>query len=154
MSEKTLSVSAIQDGTVIDHITQGSALILIRLLKLTAEENRVTVGLNLSSRSMGHKDIIKITDRYLTEKEAGDVAVFAPLATLSLIRNYKVEKKMKAKLPDVVKDILVCPNPCCITRVEPVETLFFVEEFKQKIFLRCDFCEKFFERSEIREYKT
>lgn len=154
MSEKTVLVSAIENGTVIDHIAQGSALILIRLLKLSAQKNRVTVGLNLSSKSMGHKDLIKITNRYLTEKEAHDIAVFAPEATICLIRNYKVEKKMKAALPEQVKNILVCPNPCCITRFEPTETLFFVEEFKQKIFLRCSFCEKLFERSEIREYKA
>jgi len=139
---------------VIDHIAQGSALILIRLLKLSAQKNRVTVGLNLSSKSMGHKDLIKITNRYLTEKEAHDIAVFAPEATICLIRNYKVEKKMKAVLPEQVKNILVCPNPCCITRFEPTETLLFVEEFKQKIFLCCSFCEKLFERSEIREYKA
>ncbi|MFI5333572.1 MAG: aspartate carbamoyltransferase regulatory subunit [Chlamydiales bacterium] len=150
----TVSVSAIQDGTVIDHITQGSALILIQLLKLNAYKNQVTVGLNLSSHSMGRKDIIKITGRYLTEKEAHDIALFAPLATLSIIRNYEVEKKIKARLPDQVRDILICPNPCCITRSEPVETLFFVEEYKQKVFLRCDFCEKLFERGEIRGYKT
>lgn len=152
--EKTLSVSAIKDGTVIDHIAQGSALIIIHLLKLSNLQNCSTVGLNLSSRSMGHKDLIKIENRFLTEKEAHDIAVFAPLATISIIRNYKVEKKMKASLPDVIENILLCPNPCCITRKEPANTLFFIEEFKQKIFLRCGFCEKLFERSEVRDYKT
>ncbi|MBI2742723.1 MAG: aspartate carbamoyltransferase regulatory subunit [Chlamydiales bacterium] len=152
--EKKVSVSAIRDGTVIDHITQGSALIIIRLLKLPRDQNRVTVGLNLSSRSMGFKDLIKIENCFLTEKEANDIAVFAPEATLSIIRDYKVQQKMKARLPDVLENILVCANPCCITRKEPVNTLFYVEEFKQKIFLRCGFCEKLFERSEIRDYKT
>lgn len=154
MAEKTLSVSAIEAGTVIDHIAPGSALILIRLLKFAAEEHRVTMGLNLSSRSMGRKDIIKISNRFLTEKETHEVAVFAPQATISIIRNFEVQKKMKAVLPDRVEKILVCPNPCCITRSEPVTTLFLVEEFKQKIFLRCAFCERLFERSEIREYTS
>ncbi len=152
--EKTLSVSAIKEGTVIDHIAQGSALIIIRLLKLPLQRNRATVGLNLSSQSMGYKDLIKIENRFLSEKETQDIAVFAPQATISIIRNYQVQKKVKARLPEVVKDILVCPNTSCITRKEPIETLFFVDEFKQKIFLRCGFCEKVFERGEIVEYKT
>lgn len=152
--EKTLSVSAIKDGTVIDHITQGSALIILRMLKLPRDQNRVTVGLNLTSRSMGFKDIIKIENCFLTGKEAGDVAVFAPEATLSIIRDYKVQAKIKADLPAVLENILICANPCCITRKEPAVTRFSVEEFKQKIFLRCGFCEKLFERSEIKDYKT
>jgi aspartate carbamoyltransferase regulatory subunit len=151
--EKTLPVSAIKEGTVIDHIPQGSALIIIRLLKISDHENRTTVGLNLSSRSMGYKDLIKIQNRFLTEKEAQDIAVFAPHATISIIRDYQVEKKLKASLPKLVENLLICPNPFCICRSEPIASLFHVEEFKQKIFLRCDFCEKLFERSEIREYK-
>lgn len=152
--EKTVSVSAIKEGTVIDHIPQGSAIIIIQLLKLHVHKNRVTVGLNLSSRSMGYKDLIKIESRVLTEKEARDIAVFAPCATISIIRDYQVEKKMKADLPKNIEKILVCPNPSCTTRSEPISTHFQVEEFKQKIFLRCCYCEKLFERSEIREYKT
>ncbi len=152
--EKTLSVSAIKDGTVIDHITQGSALIIVELLKLSNLQNRVTLGLNLSSRSMGYKDMIKVQNRFLTEKESHDIAVFAPQATISIIRNYKVQKKMKARLPEVVENILVCPNFCCISRTEQVSSVFSVEEFKQKIFLRCGFCEKLFERSEVKDYKT
>lgn len=152
--EKTLSVSAIKEGTVIDHIPQGSAIIIIQLLKLHVHKNRVTVGLNLTSRSMGYKDLIKIENRFLTEKEAKDIAVFAPCATISTICNYQVEKKMKAELPKKIENILVCPNHFCTTRSEPISTLFQVEEFKQKIFLRCGYCEKLFERAEIREYRT
>jgi aspartate carbamoyltransferase regulatory subunit len=151
---KTLSVSAIKDGTVIDHILQGSALVIIHLLKLADQQNRATVGLNLSSRSMGYKDLIKIENRFLTEKEAHDIAVFAPNATISIILNYEIEKKMQAKLPNIVKKILVCPNARCITRFEAIESVFYVREYNHKIHLHCNFCQKVFEQSEIKEYKT
>lgn len=152
--EKKLSVSAIKDGTVIDHVSSGSALTIIKLLKLLRDKKRVTVGLNLSSDSMGYKDIIKIENRVLTEKEAHDIAVFAPEATINIIRNYHVEKKIKASMPSRIEKILICPNTRCISRKEPVDSLFTVEEYKNKVHLRCKYCEKVFERDEIKEYKT
>jgi|SRR5579862_185348 len=149
---KTVSVAAIKDGTVIDHIPSGQALKIIYLLQLSEQRFEVTLGLHLSSSTMGHKDIIKIKGRFLTEKEAHDVAVFAPNATINIIKNYAVSSKIQAKLPQTVKRILLCPNPRCITKQESVDTLFTVDEFKQKIHLRCYFCEKIFERDEIKEY--
>ncbi len=151
---KTVSVAAIKDGTVIDHIPAGQALKIIYLLQLAEQRFKVTLGLHLTSSSIGHKDIVKIEDRFLTEKEAHDVAVFAPNATINIIKNYKVSSKISAKLPETIKRILVCPNPRCITEQEPVETLFMIEEFKQKVHLRCYYCEKVFERDEIKDYRV
>jgi aspartate carbamoyltransferase regulatory subunit len=148
--KKTLSVAAIKEGTVIDHITHGQALTIIRLLNLDKQEFLISLGLNLPSHTMGMKDLIKIENRFLTEKESQDIAIFAPQATINIIRNYKLEKKIKATLPKVVQKILICPNSRCITRAEPMASAFFVEEFKNKIHLRCKYCERIFERDEIK----
>jgi aspartate carbamoyltransferase regulatory subunit len=150
---KTLSVAAIKEGTVIDHIPAGSALIILQLLELLQGKHRVSLGINLSSSSRGFKDLIKIENRALTEKEAHDIAVFAPQATISIIKNYKVASKIPAKLPKAVARILICPNLRCITRCEHIETLFHVEEHKQQVELRCHYCEKIFERNEIKEFR-
>jgi aspartate carbamoyltransferase regulatory subunit len=150
MMEKTLSVSAIKDGTVIDHITPGFALTIVHLLQVIESQHQVTVGMNLSSRSMGLKDLIKIENRHLTEKETHEIAIFAPKATINFVKNYKIEKKIKASLPEIVEKILVCPNLRCITNAEPLNSCFFVEAFKNKINLRCKYCEKIFEREEIK----
>jgi aspartate carbamoyltransferase regulatory subunit len=148
---KTLSVAAIKNGTVIDHITPGSALKIILLLKLQETSCKVTLGLHFDSAS-GVKDFIKIEDRFLTEKEAHDIAVFAPHATINIIKNYKVVEKVRAKLPSAVHNILVCPNARCITHKEPVSTLFHVEESGQKVSLRCHFCERLFQRDALKDY--
>lgn len=150
---KTLSVAAIKDGTVIDHIPAGGALIILQLLKLFPGKFRVSLGLNFTSSSIGFKDLIKIENRYLTETEVHDIAVFAPQATINIIKNYQLTKKISAKLPSVVERILVCPNSRCITNCECVDTLFDVEEHKQKVLLRCHFCEKIFGRDEIKDYR-
>jgi aspartate carbamoyltransferase regulatory subunit len=150
---KTRSVAAIKEGTVIDHIPPGQAFILLQLLKLFLGKNLVSLGLNLSSTSLGLKDLIKIENRYLTEKETHDIAVFAPKATISIIKNYQVTKKITATLPPKIERILVCPNPRCITNCEKTSTLFLVESHQQKIFVRCHFCEKSFNRDEIKDYR-
>ena len=150
---KTRSVAAIKDGTVIDHIPPGASLILLQLLKLFPSKYRVSLGLNFSSASMGYKDIIKIENRQLTEKEAHDIAVFAPQATINTIKNYQLIHKTTVQLPNKVERILICPNPRCITNCQCVETQFFVSEHKHEVRLRCYFCEKTFQRQEIKDYR-
>jgi aspartate carbamoyltransferase regulatory subunit len=150
---KEMSVAAIREGTVIDHIPTGLALIIYQLLKLALIKHRIALGLNLNSASMGLKDLIKVENHFLTDKETRDIAVFAPKATISLIKNYKVANKSSVKLPEMVTRVLACPNPRCITNHESIDTLFHVKEHKNHVLLRCHFCEKLFERSEIKDYR-
>ena len=151
LDEQILSVSAIKEGTVIDHISVGSALKIISLLKLAENETCVTVGLNLKSRSMGLKDLIKLENLFLSPEHAAQIAVFAQRATINVIENYKVAKKFQVQMPEAICSVLVCPNACCITRHEPIQTLFTVEENQRSVLLRCRFCEKLFSRDEVGE---
>ena len=109
--EKILSVSAIKEGTVIDHIAMGNALKILRLLKLSEQGICVTVGLNLKSRSMGVKDLIKLESFFLSSAQAAQIAIFAEQATINVIENYKVAKKFQVEMPEVIRSVLVCPNP-------------------------------------------
>lgn len=77
MKEKTLSVSAIKDGTVIDHIQAGQALNIMNVLRLYAEGRKVTIGITLKSRSKALKDIIKIENVFLSEMQAAQIAIFS-----------------------------------------------------------------------------
>src|SRR3990167_4815959 len=110
--EKTLSVTAINNGTVIDHIPAGQAITILRLLKLVDHKNQITIGLNLMG-SRGLKDLIKMENRYLSEREAHEIAIFAPDATINVIKDFKVIKKQSALLPETIVDIMRCPNPRC-----------------------------------------
>lgn len=149
--EKTLSVSAIKEGTVIDHISAGAALKIIKILRLTANENRVTVGLNLKSGSKGLKDIIKIENVFLSETQSSQIAVFAPDATVNVIKNYAVAKKFKVQMPEAIALVLACSNVRCITNSQKVSTLFIVEENNSHVLLRCKHCEKVFSRDQMHE---
>jgi aspartate carbamoyltransferase regulatory subunit len=142
--EKILSVAAIENGTVIDHIPAGQGMRIVRLLKLADHKNKVTLGLNLPSVSLKYKDLIKVEGREVSEEEANQIALFAPKATINIIRGYQIEKKFSVTLPETISKILACPNQKCITNHEQVNTRFRVSRYGQKVMLQCNYCEKGF----------
>lgn len=146
MKEKTLSVSAIKEGTVIDHISQGQALKIIQLLKLADNDRRVTLGMNLKSRSLGLKDLIKVENFFLDPTQAQYIAIFSPSATVNVIENYKVTKKFSVDMPKSILQVLRCPNLRCMTNAEKISTHFRVDQNRHQIHLHCQFCEKLFTR--------
>ncbi len=154
MTKKTLIIEAIQHGTVIDHIPSGQALRILDLLKIREHSHAVTLGLNLESKRLGKKDIIKITGRALTELEASNIAVFAPKARINIIQDYHVVEKMMALLPRELKTILICPNTNCVSNSESIPSLFRVDAVRGDIRLSCHYCERTYGRSDIQEYRT
>jgi len=153
-NNKQLLVAAIKEGTVIDHIPVGNALKIIRLLNLAAYNKLVTVGLNLPSRAMKYKDLIKVEGREVTLQEIDKIAILAPLATINIIKNYNVVRKLKVTIPENVEYVVVCPNPKCITNNETMNSKFKVLVDKNGLKLKCHYCEKVFCQEEIKEYKN
>lgn len=144
-----LKVKPIRNGTVIDHITGNRALSVLKILGLPNEKNTVTVAINVLSSQMGTKDIVKIEGRELAPKEVDKIALIAPSATINIIRDYEIVEKGKVHLLDEISEIFHCPNPNCITNTdEPVTTKFFVID-KKPVILRCYYCERIMEESEI-----
>jgi len=150
MSDEILPVSAIKNGTVIDHIAPGQAFRIIHLLGLESSMHKVTIGLHLPSKSMGSKDLIKIESRVLTDAEANEIVVFAPAATINLIRNFQVTEKLKTSLPSAMKKVFICPNLACITHTETIATHFYISEDRKQIRLTCHYCEKIFDRDQLK----
>lgn len=150
VTTKTLSVSAIKNGTVIDHIRVGDALRIVHLFHLLDDKNKVTVGLNLPSKRMGLKDLIKIENRMLTTEGANELSVFAPEATISIVKDFEVLQKMVTQLPPSIRNIFRCPNTSCITHQELTESIFYVDEQGKHVKLICHYCEKAFDRDQVR----
>jgi aspartate carbamoyltransferase regulatory subunit len=147
---KTLSVSAIQHGTVIDHITTNQTMRIMHMLRLLDKQRRVTIGFNLPSKRMKLKDLIKIEDHELTPEEANKITVFAPDATINIIKNFDVVKKLDTTLPASISGIFICPNPACITHAEPAESFFYIKENGKLLKLSCKYCEKSYERNQVK----
>ncbi len=139
---KILEVRAIENGTVIDHIPSDQLFKIIRIMQLDRAPQRITFGMNLESKRMGSKAIIKIADRYCQDKEINRIALFAPMAMVNTIKDFEVIEKRKVTVPERMEGFVRCVNPKCITNNEPVRTAFDVLNNDGKISLRCRYCEK------------
>jgi len=145
---KELKVSAIENGTVIDHIPPESVFQVIKILSLNDINDQVLFGTNLESSKMGKKGIIKVSNKFFEPDDVNKIALVAPTATLITIRNYKVVEKKRVEIPDYVEKIAKCFNPNCISNHEKVTTRFTVID-KADLKLRCHYCEKITDRDNI-----
>lgn len=146
--KKQLVVSAIKEGTVIDHIPAQDLFRVISILGLDHIENYITFGTNLDSKKLGKKAIIKISNVFFRNEDINKIALVAPDAKLNVIKDYKVEGKMTVELPDEIIAIARCVNPMCITNKENVPTKFQVVD-KKNVSLRCHYCEKITDKANM-----
>ena len=138
-----LKVSAIRNGTVIDHIPSNVVYHVFKILSLDKTSNQVYLGTNLDSKKLDKKGIIKISDKYFEDEEINKIALVAPNATLIEIRDYEVVRKEQVQLPDHVEKLVKCINPKCVTNNQAVKTSFRVtEDYTGNMILFCTYCEK------------
>ncbi|MFC7199116.1 aspartate carbamoyltransferase regulatory subunit [Halospeciosus flavus] len=137
-TDQQLRVSKIQSGTVIDHVTAGEALHVLAILGIDGSGGEtVSLGMNVPSEQMGHKDIVKVEGKELSQSELDVLSLIAPDATINIVRDYEVVEKKHVEPPETVVGVLACPNDDCITNAgEPVETRFDVISDG----VRCDYC--------------
>ncbi len=138
---RELKVSAIEDGTVIDHIPSNAVFQVIRILKLEVFDNMVLFATNLESKKYGTKGIIKVSNKFFAPEELNKIALVAPHASIIEIRGYQVQSKTIVETPDRIKGIVKCFNPNCVTNMEEVAAIFTVVD-KEDTRLKCHYCEK------------
>ena len=114
-------VTAINNGTVIDHIPAGAAMNVIQMLGLDGgRSSPISLVMNVPSSKHGRKDIIKVEDRELTQDELDRLALIAPNASVAIIRSYAVAEKREVSLGEELVNIARCAFSNCIT-VNPRE---------------------------------
>ena len=141
MKKEELQVVALKNGNVIDHIPTDKLFTIVSLLGLKNSDLNITIGNNLPSKKLGKKGLIKVADRFFTDEEISRLSVVAPNVQLNIIHNYEVVEKKQVIMPDVIKGIVKCGNPKCITNNEPMTTIFHVL-CKESGVLKCHYCEK------------
>jgi len=147
----TLKIEKIRNGIAIDHIKQGKAPDVLRILGIDENFNDVVaVAINVPSKILGRKDIVKVENRDLNGKETNKIAIISPNATINKIRDYKVVEKYKVSPPDEIIGTINCPNPNCVTNKfhEPIVSKFHVKSRKPLI-LSCAYCERELKGDEI-----
>lgn len=143
-----LKVSAIKEGTVIDHIPAKNLFKVISILGLDVIENQITFGTNLDSEKLGAKAIIKVSDKFFEDNEINKIALIAPHAKLNIIRDYEVVEKKVVEIPKTIMGIVKCFNPKCITNNEHITTNFQVVN-NEPVSLKCKYCEKITSEDQI-----
>ena len=139
--KKAMQVSALRDGTVIDHIPADKLFAVVNLLNIPKMKHNVTIGNNLDSKKLGKKGLIKIADRFFTDDEINKISIVAPNIVLNTIRDYKVVDKREVKMPNEIHNLIKCNNLNCITNNEPMATHFIVANSENNT-LKCKYCEK------------
>ena len=142
MTHKELLVSALENGTVLDHIPAENVYKALDLLDLKDIESQITIGINLNSKVHGKKGIIKIADKFFEDDELNKLALIAPRATVNVIRDFKVVEKKKLETPKEVIGVARCKNPKCVTNHQPINTHFATVVNGDEISLKCHYCEK------------
>jgi aspartate carbamoyltransferase regulatory subunit len=146
-----LMVEKIENGTVIDRIDAYEGIKVLEKLRLIPREGaegvrpRMALLINVPSRHMGHKDILKIEGRELGIAEVNKIALMCPHARLNVIQAGRVARKTDVKLPAELLGVAGCPNPQCVTGAQNLAGHFYVEKER----LRCKYCERLFRPDEL-----
>jgi len=142
---RDVKVTPIKNGTVIDHITPGMALHVLKIIGIpdTGVQSTVSILMRVPSRRVKWKDIVKVEDRELDKSQVDRIALIAPNATINIIRNYNVVEKHHVEAPKEVVGLVRCENPNCITNKprEPVKSKFTVVSH-EPLQLKCNYCER------------
>jgi aspartate carbamoyltransferase regulatory subunit len=139
LENEGLLVRRIKNGTVIDHISPGEALNVVKILGITGTtQEALSIATNVPSKNMGKKDIVKLNNRELSKEEVDRIALISPKATINIIRNFKVFEKKGVETPTLIEGVVRCPNPGCISNThEPIRSRFSVKENG----LHCVYCD-------------
>ena len=140
--EKQLKVSAIKNGTVLDHIPADQLFKVIDILGLRQCEKPMTFGTNLDSKLLGKKAILKISDTFFEDEDINKITLIAPQAKINIIHDFEVAEKRVLSIPPKIEGIVKCMNPVCITNHQPVKTLFTTLTDNSNLRLLCHYCEK------------
>lgn len=136
-----MTVSPIENGIVLDHITAGKGMELYKALGLDELDCLVAVINNAYSRKVkgGRKDIIKIDAEINLNLDI--IGYFDPGITVNVIKNGVNTKMPKIEPPEKIEEIIKCKNPRCITSVEQELPHVFKLTDRENMVYRCIYCD-------------
>ncbi|MGI6727196.1 MAG: aspartate carbamoyltransferase regulatory subunit [Anaerovoracaceae bacterium] len=134
-----LTINSIDKGIVIDHITAGLGAKILSYLDIDTSKHTVAFIMNADSQKYGRKDVIKIKD--VVDIDLTDLGLIDPNATVNIINEHKIVKKIKLQIPEKVVNIIKCKNPRCVTSIERNAPHIFHLIDEEKREYRCEYCD-------------
>ncbi|MBO6154219.1 MAG: aspartate carbamoyltransferase regulatory subunit [Lachnospiraceae bacterium] len=136
-----LNISGIHEGFVLDHIKAGESMQIYHDLKLNQFDGTVAIIMNVESKKMGTKDIIKVE----CPIDAIDLDILGYIdhnITVNVIQHDEIVDKKVLQLPKQIKNVIACKNPRCITSIEQeLDQIFILTDEENEVY-RCKYCEE------------
>lgn len=135
-----MNIDGVDNGIVLDHIRAGASMRIYELLGLDEVESTVAIIKNVPSQKYGRKDIIKIDEQIDVDLDA--LGYIDPQITVNIVKDGRLLGKRHLELPAVLRNIVRCKNPRCITSVEDqVDQVFHLVDADRRLY-RCQYCEE------------
>ena len=136
-----LNIGKIEEGFVLDHIKAGKSLSIYEHLQLDKFDCTVAIIKNAKSKKMGKKDILKVEcDINLLDLDV--LAFIDHNITVNVIKGGEIVAKKELVLPKMIKNVIRCKNPRCITSIEQeLPHIFFLADEEKEVY-RCKYCEE------------
>ena len=127
-----LSIGALNNGIVLDHIEAGKAMEIYRYLDLDNLDCGIAIIKNAQSNKMERKDIVDL-----------DVLGYIDCnITVNIIKDGEIIEKMPLSLPKKLTNIIKCSNPRCITSSETnLDQIFYLADASHHTY-RCKYCDE------------
>jgi len=95
--DREFKIGKIENGTVIDHLPSNRAYDLLEILRVREEYPNSVIGMitNVPSGKLGVKDILKIEGKILSPEEIEKVSEIAPKASINVIKDFEVIRKIE-----------------------------------------------------------
>ena len=138
-----MEVTSLQNGIIIDHVPAGTALKVLEYLKVDPSRTKIALIMNADSKRYGTKDIIKIEGMADDRIDLDVLGLVARNATVGIVRDGSIVKKLTPTLPQHVSGVIRCPNPRCVTSTErDVRQGFHLVTLNGHQEYRCDYCDE------------
>lgn len=134
-----LVIQSIEKGIVIDHITAGMGAKILNYLDIDTSKHTIAFIMNADSKKHGRKDVIKIKDA--VDIDLANLGLIDNMATVNIIEDHKVVKKIQLEIPEKVVDIIRCKNPRCVTSIEVNAPHIFHLIDRDNREYRCEYCD-------------
>ncbi|WP_162361156.1 aspartate carbamoyltransferase regulatory subunit [Aminipila terrae] len=133
-------VNSIEKGIVIDHITAGLGAKILEYLDIDLTTNTVAFIMNACSKKHGKKDIVKIQN--VIDVNLDVLGLIEPNATVNVIENGEIVRKIALQMPETVTNVIKCKNPRCVTSVEAnAPHIFHLIDADNREY-RCEYCDE------------
>ena len=148
-----LNVGKIEEGFVLDHIKAGKSLAIYDHLGLDKLDCTVAIIKNARSDKMGKKDILKV-ECDIDNLNLDVLAFIDHNITVNVIKAGEIVEKKDLVLPKMIKNVIKCRNPRCITSIEQELPHVFLLADEAKEVYRCKYCEeKYTDKDKLKRKK-